>query len=393
MGSLSNRPLLNTAVLIVAAGHGVRAGAGLPKQYRTLAGQPMLRRTLLPFLAHERIDSVRVIIRSGHESLYRNATAGLDLFSPVTGGDSRQESCLKGLESLRAAKPLRVLIHDAARPFVDRATIDSVLDALDKAPGAIPALPVSDALKQVTSDGRVDHGVGRANLWRAQTPQGFHFAAILDAHQRFGGAAHVDDAAVAEAAGLAISVVLGSEDNFKVTSEHDVRRADRILGSSDIRVGSGFDVHRFTTGDHVMLCGVRVGHDQGLAGHSDADVGLHALTDALLGTIGAGDIGQHYPPSDKNWQNADSAQFLAHAAALVSSRGGEIRHLDVTLICERPKLAAHRDAMVARVADIVDIDPGRVSVKATTTEGLGLTGHGEGIAAQATATIAVQERL
>jgi len=393
MGSLSNRPLLNTAVLIVAAGRGVRAGAGLPKQYRTLAGRPMLRRTLLPFLAHERIDSVRVIIRSGHESLYRNATAGLDLFSPVTGGDSRQESCLKGLESLRAAKPVRVLIHDAARPFVDPATIDSVLDALDKAPGAIPALPVSDSLKQVTSDGRVDHSVGRANLWRAQTPQGFHFDAILDAHQRFGSAAHVDDAAVAEAAGLAIAVVPGSEDNFKVTSEDDVRRADRILGSSDIRVGSGFDVHRFTAGDHVMLCGVRVDHDQSLAGHSDADVGLHALTDALLGAIGAGDIGQHYPPSDKNWQNADSAQFLAHSAALVSSRGGEIRHLDVTLICERPKLAAHRDAMVARVADIVDIDPGRVSVKATTTEGLGLTGHGEGIAAQATATIAVQERL
>ncbi len=383
---------MNTAALIVAAGRGVRAGAGLPKQYRALAGQPMLRRALLPFVAHARIDAVRVIIHGDDEALYADAAAGLDLLPPVPGGDTRQESCLRGLESLKADEPVRVLIHDAARPLVDAATIDGVLDALDKTPGAIPALPVSDALKRATGDGEVRHSVDRTDLWRAQTPQGFDFAAILDAHRRFAGAAHADDAAVAEAAGLAVALVPGSEDNFKVTSEADLRRAERILGAGDIRVGSGFDVHRFAPGDHVMLCGVRVGHDQGLAGQSDADAGLHALTDALLGAIGAADIGQHFPPSDERWRDADSAQFLAHAAALVAARGGEIRHLDVTLICERPKLAAHRAAMVARVADILALDPGRVSVKATTTEGLGFTGRGEGIAAQATATIAVRER-
>jgi 2-C-methyl-D-erythritol 4-phosphate cytidylyltransferase/2-C-methyl-D-erythritol 2,4-cyclodiphosphate synthase len=293
-----------------------------------------------------------------------------------------------GLEALAQFEPERVLIHDGARPFPGGELIDRVLDALDRAAAAIPALPLGDTIKRV-DDGLVRETIDRSKLWRAQTPQGFHFQAILAAHRAAVGRVLTDDAAVAEAAGLAPVVVPGSEENFKVTTADDLAAAGRLLAArqSDVRVGQGFDVHPFGPGDHVMVCGVAIPHEVAPVGHSDADVGLHALTDAVLGAIGAGDIGMHFPPSDPQWRGASSDRFLAYAAALVRERGGAIAGVDVTVICERPKIAPHRDRMIERVAEILEISPDRVSVKATTTEKLGFTGRGEGIAAQAVASV------
>ncbi len=374
--------------LVVAAGRGTRLGAPLPKQYLPLAGKPVLRYSLETLASHSGIDAVRVVFNPDDAASYEAAAHGLDLLPPVAGGAARQDSVRLGLESLAAAPPARVLIHDAARPFLDRDTIDRVLAALDEAPGAIPALPVKDTVKRGVS-GRVAETLDRSALWRAQTPQGFDYAAILAAHRSAQGSELSDDAAVAERAGLAVRLVAGSETNFKVTTAEDLEQAERLLLArhGDIRTGQGFDVHAFGPGDHVWLCGVKVAHERGLIGHSDADVGLHALTDAILGALGAGDIGQHFPPSDPKWRGAPSHLFLSHAGALVASAGGRIGHLDVTLICERPKIGPHRDAMVARIAEILRLERGRVSVKATTTEGLGFTGRGEGIAAQAVATL------
>lgn len=380
--------MTDAVALIVAAGRGQRAGGGLPKQYRTLAGQSVLRRSCLAFLGHERIDAVRVVIHPDDRVAYEEAVAGLAVMPPVIGGETRHDSCRNGLEALVDSPPRAVLIHDAARPFADAPTIGRVLDALDLGPAAVAAVPVTDTLKKAGADNRVDTTVDRKGLWRAQTPQGFDYSAILDAYRRAGAAALTDDAAVAEAAGLPVTLVEGSEDNFKITRDEDFRRAERLLsGGGDIRVGTGFDVHRITEGTGVILCGVLINCDLSLKGHSDADVGLHALTDAVLGAIGEGDIGMHFPPSDARWQDADSAAFLQHAVALVAARSGEVRHFDVTLICERPKIGPHRDAMRARLAEITGIPLDRISVKATTTEGLGFTGRGEGIAAQATATV------
>lgn len=379
--------MTETVALIVAAGRGHRAGGEIPKQYRPLAGQSLLRRSCAAFLNHPRVDSVCAVIHPDDAGLYAESTAGLALPPPVHGGATRQESCRNGLESLVALAPQRVLIHDAARPFVDEATIDRVLDALADSPGAIAAVAVTDTLKKAASDLRVARTVEREGLWRAQTPQGFRYADILEAHRKLASQSLTDDAAVAEAAGLPVALAQGNEDNFKLTTEDDFARAERMLGTGDIRVGSGFDVHRFDEGNTVMLCGIEIKYDKALAGHSDADVGLHAITDALLGAIGEGDIGSHFPPSEAQWRGADSSLFLRHAAELVGQRGGEIRHLDVTLICEEPKIGPHRDAMRARVAAVAGIGIDRVSVKATTTEGLGFTGRGEGIAAQATATV------
>lgn len=379
--------MTETVALIVAAGRGHRAGGEIPKQYRPLAGQSLLRRSCAAFLNHPRVDSVCAVIHPDDGGLYAESTAGLALPPPVHGGATRQESCRNGLESLVALAPQRILIHDAARPFVDEATIDRVLDALADSPGAIAAVAVTDTLKKAASDLRVAGTVEREGLWRAQTPQGFRYADILEAHRKLASQSLTDDAAVAEAAGLPVALAQGNEDNFKLTTEDDFARAERMLGTGDIRVGSGFDVHRFDDGNTVMLCGIEIKYDKGLAGHSDADVGLHAITDALLGAIGEGDIGSHFPPSEAQWRGADSSLFLRHAAELVRQRGGEIRHLDVTLICEGPKIGPHRDAMRARVAAVAGIGIDRVSVKATTTEGLGFTGRGEGIAAQATATV------
>lgn len=380
--------MTGTTALIVAAGRGQRAGRGLPKQYRTLAGLAVLRRACLAFLGHPRVGSVRVVINPTDRAHYDTAVAGLHLPEPVAGGESRQESCLRGLEALaNGTAPDSVLIHDAARPFVDAATIGRVIDALDRSPAVIAGVPVTDTLKRVESGGRVATTVERAGLWRAQTPQGFKFGSILRAHRAAAGRALTDDAAVAEASGLAVVMVEGSESNMKLTSEDDFRRAERMLSGCDIRVGTGFDVHRFGPGSRVMLCGIAIPHDRGLQGHSDADAGLHALTDAILGAVAGGDIGSHFPPSDPQWRGADSAEFLRKAVSLVTGRGGEIRHLDVTLICETPKVGPHRGAMRERIAEVAGVPAERVSVKATTTEGLGFTGRGEGIAAQAIATI------
>jgi 2-C-methyl-D-erythritol 4-phosphate cytidylyltransferase/2-C-methyl-D-erythritol 2,4-cyclodiphosphate synthase len=384
-----------TVALIVAAGRGERFGAALPKQYVELAGRPLLRYAAAAFRGHPAVDAVAVVHQPEHQALYEAAVAGLELLPPIPGGATRQGSVLNGLEGLAARAPDRVLIHDAARPFVDAATIDRTLAALSSAAGAIAAVPVTDTIKRAAAGGgeppAIAGTVERRLLWRAQTPQSFRYPAILAAHRQAAGGDFTDDAAVAEAAGLAVSLVMGSEDNFKVTTAADLARAEALLASRgggwEFRSASGFDVHRFAPGDGVMICGVRVPHDAALEGHSDADVGLHALTDALLGAIAAGDIGQHFPPSDPRWRGADSSRFLAHAAALVAERGGSVVHVDLTLICERPRIGPHRAAMAARVAAILGLAPERVSIKATTTEGLGFTGRREGIAAQATATV------
>jgi 2-C-methyl-D-erythritol 4-phosphate cytidylyltransferase/2-C-methyl-D-erythritol 2,4-cyclodiphosphate synthase len=374
--------------LVVAAGRGTRLGAPLPKQYLSLGGVAVLRHSVTALLEHSAISGVRVVIHPDDREIYDTATAGLDLLPPVSGGAQRQDSVRNGIESLAAQSPDLVLIHDGARPFLGRAVIDRVLEALVDHPGAIAALPVRDTVKRGDA-GCIVTTLDRSALWRAQTPQGFHFAAIRAAHHDAAGLELSDDAAVAERAGLSVALVEGSEDNFKVTTMDDLARAERQLatGLGDVRTGQGFDVHAFGPGDHVFLCGVEVNHSHGLVGHSDADVGLHALTDAVLGAIGAGDIGMHFPPSDPKWRGAPSHRFLRHAAGLVTSAGGVIAHVDVTLICERPKIGPHREAMTARIAEILNLDRSRVSVKATTTEQLGFTGRGEGIAAQAVATI------
>jgi 2-C-methyl-D-erythritol 4-phosphate cytidylyltransferase/2-C-methyl-D-erythritol 2,4-cyclodiphosphate synthase len=382
--------MTQTAVLVVAAGRGNRFGGERPKQYLPLAGRPLLRHSLARFAAHPRIDSVAAVIHPDDRGLYDEAAAGLGLRPPVPGGAMRQHPARLGLESLEPAAPARVLIHDGARPFVGAALIDRLLDALEASPGAIAALPVTDTLKR-GADGVIAGTVERAGLWCAQTPQAFRFPDILAAHRAVAGEALTDDAAVAERAGLPVALVEGSADNVKVTTQDDLARAERWLAGAqgETRVGHGLDVHRFGPGDHVMLCGVRVPHDAGLQGHSDADVGLHALTDAILGALGEGDIGGHFPPSDPAWRGVDSAVFLRHAGDMVAARGGRVVHLDVTLVCERPKVGPHRADMIGRIADILDLDPGRVSVKATTTEGLGFAGRREGIVAQATATLAL----
>jgi 2-C-methyl-D-erythritol 4-phosphate cytidylyltransferase / 2-C-methyl-D-erythritol 2,4-cyclodiphosphate synthase len=380
----------NAIALIVAAGSGTRLGGEVPKQYLPLAGRAVLRHSIETFLRHPAISDIRVVISAEHRALYDGAVVGLPILPPVTGGASRQDSVRNGLESLADLRPDRVLIHDAARPFLTQDIVDRTLAALDDAPGAVVAVPVTDTLKQAR-DGRVAGTVDRSALWRAQTPQAFRYAEILAAHRQAAGAAMTDDAAVAEAAGLPVKLVMGADDNFKITTADDLQRAQRLLGAGalEFRTGTGYDVHRFAAGDSVTICGVRIAHEQALEGHSDADVGLHALTDAILGTIGAGDLGSHFPPGDPQWRGADSARFLTHAAGLVAAKGGRIAHVDVTLICERPKIGPHRAAMVTRIAAILGLDEGRVSVKATTTEGLGFTGRREGIAAQAVATVAL----
>ena len=375
-----------TVALIVAAGRGVRAGGGLPKQYRPIGGVPVLRRSILAFLHHPNIDAVRVVIHPDDAALYAAATEGLVLAEPTAGASTRQGSVLAGLEAIAESDGAgRVLIHDAARPFVSTALIERTLAALDAAPGAVPGLAVTDSLRR--GDTHIHDEVDRAGLYRVQTPQAFRFDDILAAH-RAAAVEATDDAAVARAAGLAVAIVEGDEMNFKLTTPSDFARADSLLAAAmTSRTGMGYDVHRFGPGDHVWLCGVAIPHSQGLVGHSDADVGLHALTDAILGAIGEGDIGQHFPPSDPQWRGASSDRFLVHAYELVKARGGRVDHVDVTIICERPKVGPHRDAMRARVADLLRLPPAAVSIKATTTEGLGFTGRSEGIAAQAVATV------
>ena len=381
---------MRAVALIVAGGSGSRFGGPVPKQYRRLAGVPVLRRTVETFLTHPAVGRVQVVIRAEDAALYADAVAGLDLPPPVIGGADRQESVRRGLEALAGVDV--VLIQDAARPCVPAPVIERVLAAVQTGAGAIAALPVADTLWR-GPDAVCDALVDRQNLWRAPTPQGFMLTDILAAHRAAQGQGLTDDAAVATAAGLKVHLVEGSPVSAKITTEADLTEAETRLRQNltDIRVGTGFDVHAFVDGDSVTLCGLTIPHTRGLAGHSDADVGLHALTDAILGALAAGDIGQHFPPSDPRWKGADSAQFLRHAATLVAARGGVIAHTDVTLICERPKVGPHRAAMQARVAEILGIALDRVSIKATTTEKLGFTGREEGIAAQAVATLRLPE--
>lgn len=376
--------------LVVAAGRGSRFGGPLPKQYALFKGQPVLRRTVAALQACPAIDHVVVVIGPGDGSHYEAALAGLNLPPPVAGGASRQQSVLNGLEALAATPPKYVAIHDAARPFVRPSDIETCLAAAS-APGtdgAVLGVPLADTLKRVGDEKAIVETVPRRGLWRAQTPQIFRFAPLLAAHRAAAdlGAAEAtaltDDAAVAERAGLKVVMVEGSEDNRKITTSDDLQS-----GFMETRTAFGFDVHGFAPGNAVMLAGVAVPHSQTLAGHSDADVALHALTDAVLGTIGAGDIGKHFPPSDPQWRGVSSDRFLRHAAELVAKRGGRILHLDVTIVCEAPKVGPHRETMVRSIARIAGVTADRVSVKATTTEGLGFTGRREGIAAQAVATV------
>ncbi|MBB3929687.1 2-C-methyl-D-erythritol 4-phosphate cytidylyltransferase/2-C-methyl-D-erythritol 2,4-cyclodiphosphate synthase [Kaistia hirudinis] len=380
--------------LIVAAGRGVRAGGGIPKQYRAVAGKAIIRHTAERFAAHPRIDAVAVVIHPDDRALYDEALAGLEgLAAPVAGGASRQESVLAGLEALAGLSPDRVLIHDAVRPFASHGLIDRVIDALDEAEAALAASPVTDTLKRGAEDIVADT-VPREGLFAAETPQGFRFAAILDAHRRAAeaGIPVTDDASIAEWAGIAVRLVPGERGNAKLTTPEDIAMAEERLNPSlprETRVGTGYDVHPFTDGDAVWLGGIRIPYGKRLAGHSDADVALHALTDAVLGAIAEGDIGTHFPPSDPQWRGASSDRFLAHAVKLLRARGGRILNLDLAIVAEGPKVGPHRDAMRARIAEIAGVGIGRVAVKATTNEKLGFVGRGEGIAAIGTASVSL----
>ncbi|NNC36044.1 MAG: bifunctional 2-C-methyl-D-erythritol 4-phosphate cytidylyltransferase/2-C-methyl-D-erythritol 2,4-cyclodiphosphate synthase [Acidimicrobiales bacterium] len=378
---------MKTAVLIVAAGRGARAGGDLPKQYRTICGEPVLTRTLKSFLCREDIDEILVAIHQDDVALFESATAILsEKVSSVFGGETRTGSVHAGLKELAKTKPDIVLIHDAARPFVSDQVIDGVIAKLAEYDSALPGIPVTDALK--TADGAP---VDRAYLYRAQTPQGFKFDKILAAFDDLSpDDSFADDIEVARNAGLSIGFSQGDEANFKLTHAQDFKRAEKDLRMINV-TGSGYDVHKVTEGDHLWLCGVKIPAEYTLEGHSDADVGLHALTDALLGAISAGDIGDHFPPSDPQWKGAASYTFLEHARNLITAHEGVIYHVDVTLICEAPKIKPHREAMRTRVAEILDISVNRVSVKATTTEGLGFTGRREGIAAQAIANVRIPD--
>ena len=378
---------MNFAAIIVAAGRGARAGGA--KQWRDLAGKPMARWSLEALVAAG-AKPVVVVVAAGDEPAAAEAFAGVDGWIAVAGGAERFDSVKAGLAALAAESPAAVLIHDAARPFLATSVIKDLVAALETADGAIPALPAVDTLKRrdagdalVTAD--------RTGLMRAQTPQAFRFAALREAISAWPQEeTPTDDAQVMERAGGKVATTPGDPKLFKLTYPEDFAMAEALAAAlRRTRIGQGFDVHAFAPGDHVWLCGVRVEHGRSLAGHSDADVGLHALTDALLGALGEGDIGDHFPPTDPKWKGADSALFLRHAAALVAARGGRIVNVDVTLICEAPKVKPHRDAMRARIAELLDLSIGQVSVKATTTEGLGFAGRREGIAAQAVASLEV----
>jgi 2-C-methyl-D-erythritol 4-phosphate cytidylyltransferase/2-C-methyl-D-erythritol 2,4-cyclodiphosphate synthase len=381
-----------TAVVLVAAGRGLRAGAGGPKQYRTIGGQPVIFRAMESFSHHPDVSAVQPVVNPDDAAMFEAAVAGLKHEPPTNGGATRQASVLAGLEALVKHKPDIVLIHDAARPFVSQALISRAIEAARNSGAAIPAIPVTDTIKLVGETGDVEETPERARLRIAQTPQSFRFDVILEAHRRAakeGRSDFTDDAAIAEWSGLTVATFEGDAANMKLTTPEDFVREEARLASllGDIRTGTGYDVHAFGEGDHVMICGVRVPHTKGFLAHSDGDVGLHALVDAILGALAEGDIGSHFPPSDPKWKGASSDQFLKYAIDRVSQRGGRVANLEVTLICERPKIGPLRDTMRARIAEISGVDMSRVAVKATTSERLGFTGREEGIAATASATI------
>lgn len=378
------------AAIIVAAGRGVRAGGSVPKQYRKIGGRSVLAKAIQPFLDCPTVNTVTVVINGDDLDAYQHAvTSHPKLKAPVNGGHSRQESVRNGLESLVAEMPSRVLIHDGARPFLTAGLVEEVIAALDDAPGALPATPVSDTLKRANDDDIVAETIPRDGMFAAQTPQGFHYADILEAHRIYATeGTFTDDAAIAEAAGFAVRIVPGEAGNTKITSSHDIDEAEnRLAEAMTTRTGTGYDVHALGDGDHVILGGISIPHDSALIGHSDADVVLHAITDAILGALADGDIGDHFPPSDPAFRGVSSDRFLADAVSRIARRGGTLDHIDTTIVAEGPKIGPHRDTMRARIAEICGIDLGSVSVKATTNERLGFLGRGEGIAAIATATL------
>ena len=381
-----------TAAVIVAAGRGLRAGTGGPKQYRSIGGQTVIFRAMEPFCRHPQLFAVQPVDNPDDIQMFQDAVCGLSHASPTEGGATRQASVHAGLEALAPQKPDIVLIHDAARPFVSQGLISRAIDAVKPTGAAVPTIAVADTIKLVDGKGNVEATPERARLRIAQTPQVFYFDAILDAHRRAareGRSDFTDDAALAEWAGLTVATFEGDVANMKLTTPEDFVREESRLASAlgDIRTGTGYDVHAFGKGDHVMICGVRVPHTKGFLAHSDGDVALHALVDAILGALADGDIGSHFPPSDQRWKGAASHQFLKYAVDRVTARGGRIANLEVTLICERPKIGPWRDQMRARIAEISAVDISRVAVKATTSEKLGFTGREEGIAATASATV------
>lgn len=394
------------AAIVVAAGRGVRAMRGphdLPKQYRTLAGRPVLAHTIERFTGHDAIDHVVCVIHGDDAAYYQEALAaiggdgGQKILPPVTGGRSRQESVANGLRALAGLAPDLVLIHDAVRPFVSAATISTLILALRREKAVLAGAPVVDTIWRAGDDNHIREPVSREGLWRAATPQGFRFAAILAAHEAAasGGRAHdfTDDAAVSRWAGDKVMLVEGNPENTKLTLPADFAAAEARLKLADmqrladIRVGTGYDVHAFADGDHVTLCGIDIAHDRRLSGHSDADVALHAVTDAILGALGDGDIGQHFPPGDPQWRGAPSRLFVEDAIGRVAARGGVVAHIDVSLIAEYPRIGPHREAMRARLAEIAGVTLDRVGIKATTNEKMGFVGRGEGLAAIATVTV------
>jgi 2-C-methyl-D-erythritol 4-phosphate cytidylyltransferase/2-C-methyl-D-erythritol 2,4-cyclodiphosphate synthase len=381
------------AAIVVAGGRGQRAGGEVPKQYRRIAGEPVIRPALAAFLGHAEIEAVQPVIHADDADAFRAATDGLTtLCAPVRGGATRQASVRAGLEALRATAPDFVLIHDAARPFLTGALISRAIAAAAEHGAAVPAIAVADTVKTVDERDTVTGTLDRSRLRLIQTPQAFAFSLIVEAHGRAAVAGRedfTDDAALAEWAGHRVTAFAGETTNVKLTTNDDFDRAEALRAATlgDVRTGNGFDVHAFGDGDHVTLGGIRIPHARGLSGHSDADVVLHALVDALLGALAEGDIGTHFPPSDPQWRGAASDRFLAFACERVRARGGMIAHLDVTVVCETPRVAPHRDAMRARIAAIAGVPVERVAVKATTSEKLGFTGREEGIVAMTTATV------
>jgi 2-C-methyl-D-erythritol 4-phosphate cytidylyltransferase/2-C-methyl-D-erythritol 2,4-cyclodiphosphate synthase len=385
IGNVQQSLLMRIAAILVAAGAGSRFGAATPKQFVTLAGKPVIRWAAEALLAQA--DLLQPV---GEAGPIEAALAGLATLPVVAGGAARQDSVRAGLEALAPHHPDIVLVHDAARPHIPAGTIADLLAALaGGACGAIPAVPVADTLKR-GEGGFIETTIARKNLFRAQTPQAFDFATLLGLHRVAGAAEATDDAWLLEQAGHPVNLVPGHEENIKMTFAADAERLERVLSPAMLpRVGNGYDVHVLKAGRPMILCGVTIPFDFGLDGHSDADVGIHALCDAIYGALAEGDIGRHFPPTEGEWKDADSARFLRHAAERIAARGGYLVNADVTLICERPKITPHAPAMRARLAALLAVDPGCISVKATTTERLGFTGRGEGIAAQASVCLMV----
>ena len=386
---------MTVAAVIVAGGSGMRAGGAKPKQYQLMGGKPVIRWTLEAFLSHPAISHVQTVIGEGHADLFAEATRDLDLPAPVTGGDNRQDSCRIGIEACEVLAPDKVLIHDAARPFISAGVISAIIAELDNADAVIPGLPVADTMK-FAPDGFIEKTVDRSSMWFVQTPQGFTYQKILAAHRKATTQARsgfTDDAAVAEFDGMPVKIIAGDPGNRKLTTSLDVLSADREVSARlfaerpDVRSGQGIDFHQFDKGEFVTLLGVKIPHSRTLKGHSDADVAMHALTDAVLGAMGESDIGTHFPPSDARWKGAASSIFLAKAIALLKERNGIVANVDVTILAEEPRIGPHVHAMKAALAPLLEISVDRIAVKATTTETMGAIGRKEGMAAIATATI------